>query len=174
MALGHSSLAQLMELERLLLFNLPKKIIVLDFSGDVTKGIQEMEKAIEGLDIAITLVTMVVLPGMIRRRKDVIVNMGSGASIVVPSHPLYTIYAATKAFDSCAGLLVMGRFPGLRLTTSLVLPRRPGGNSTGPSTLLPGTRFFNPMDRNSICGAVNSTGTVREQYGDKQTVFAGW
>ncbi|KAJ8562477.1 hypothetical protein K7X08_011768 [Anisodus acutangulus] len=30
------------------------------------------------------------------------------------------------------------RFPGLRLTTSLVLPRRPGGNSTGPSTLLPG------------------------------------
>ncbi|KAK4359286.1 hypothetical protein RND71_021515 [Anisodus tanguticus] len=29
-------------------------------------------------------------------------------------------------------------FPGLRLTTSLVLPRRPGGNSTGPSTLLPG------------------------------------
>ncbi|KAK4369141.1 hypothetical protein RND71_012933 [Anisodus tanguticus] len=30
------------------------------------------------------------------------------------------------------------QFPGLRLTTSLVLPRRPGGNSTGPSTLLPG------------------------------------
>ncbi|KAK4362010.1 hypothetical protein RND71_017251 [Anisodus tanguticus] len=28
--------------------------------------------------------------------------------------------------------------PGLRLTTSLVLPRRPGGNRTGPSTLLPG------------------------------------
>ncbi|KAF3613440.1 hypothetical protein FXO38_36243 [Capsicum annuum] len=43
------------------------------------------------------LVTMAVLPGMIRRRKGVIVNMGSGASIVVPSHPLYSIYAATKA-----------------------------------------------------------------------------
>ncbi|KAM3202747.1 hypothetical protein P3L10_030372 [Capsicum annuum] len=44
------------------------------------------------------LVTMAVLPGMIRRRKGVIVNMGSGASIVVPSHPLYSIYAATKAY----------------------------------------------------------------------------
>ncbi|KAK4340612.1 hypothetical protein RND71_039113 [Anisodus tanguticus] len=29
-------------------------------------------------------------------------------------------------------------FSGLRLTTLLVLPKRPGGNSTGPSTLLPG------------------------------------
>ncbi|KAK4360462.1 hypothetical protein RND71_019414 [Anisodus tanguticus] len=28
------------------------------------------------------------------------------------------------------------RFPGLLLTTSLVLPRRPGGNSTGPSTTI--------------------------------------
>ncbi|XP_060215707.1 very-long-chain 3-oxoacyl-CoA reductase-like protein At1g24470 [Lycium barbarum] len=108
------------------------KIIVVDFSGDVTKGIQEIGKAIKGLDIGVlinnvgvtyrramffhevdeniwknlvkvnlegtTLVTMAVLPGMIRRRKGAIVNMGSGASIVVPSHPLYTIYAATKAY----------------------------------------------------------------------------
>ncbi|KAK4355624.1 hypothetical protein RND71_024595 [Anisodus tanguticus] len=28
------------------------------------------------------------------------------------------------------------KFPGLRLTTSLVLPRRPGGNSTGPSATI--------------------------------------
>ncbi|KAK4350382.1 hypothetical protein RND71_029695 [Anisodus tanguticus] len=34
-------------------------------------------------------------------------------------------------------LEIIAPFPGLRLTTSLVLPRRPGGNSTGPSTLLP-------------------------------------
>lgn len=112
--------------------NTKVKIIVVDFSGDVTEGIQKMEKAIEGLDIGVlinnvgvtypgamffhevdeniwknvvkinlkgtTLVTMVVLPGMIRRRKGAIVNMGSGASIVVPSHPLYSIYAATKAY----------------------------------------------------------------------------
>lgn len=44
-----------------------------------------------------TLVTKTVLPGMIRKRKGAIVNIGSGASIVVPSHPLFSIYAATKA-----------------------------------------------------------------------------
>ncbi|XP_055807032.1 very-long-chain 3-oxoacyl-CoA reductase-like protein At1g24470 [Solanum dulcamara] len=109
------------------------KIIVVDFSSDiVTKGIQEMKREIEGLDIGVlinnvgvtypgamffhevdeniwknivkvnlegtTLVTKTVLPGMIRKRKGAIVNIGSGASIVVPSHPLFSIYAATKAY----------------------------------------------------------------------------
>ena len=44
-----------------------------------------------------TRVTRAVLPGMLQRKRGAIVNIGSGASIVVPSHPLYTIYAATKA-----------------------------------------------------------------------------
>ncbi|KAI3467638.1 hypothetical protein Pfo_024301 [Paulownia fortunei] len=43
-------------------------------------------------------VTKAVLPGMVARRRGAIVNIGSGASIVVPSHPLYAIYAATKAY----------------------------------------------------------------------------
>ncbi|KAJ6355964.1 hypothetical protein OIU78_004148 [Salix suchowensis] len=43
-------------------------------------------------------VTRAVLPGMIRRRRGAIVNIGSGASTVMPSHPLFTIYAATKAY----------------------------------------------------------------------------
>lgn len=108
------------------------KIVVLDFSGDLSTGIQEMKKAVERLDIGVlinnvgvtypgamffhevdeniwknivkvnlegtTLVTMAVLPGMIHRRKGAIVNIGSGASIVVPSHPFFAIYAATKAY----------------------------------------------------------------------------
>ncbi|KAK2999516.1 hypothetical protein RJ639_023282 [Escallonia herrerae] len=44
-----------------------------------------------------TLVTRAVLPAMLRRKRGAIVNIGSGASIVVPSHPLYAVYAATKA-----------------------------------------------------------------------------
>ncbi|KAL3819319.1 hypothetical protein ACJIZ3_005224 [Penstemon smallii] len=43
-------------------------------------------------------VTKAVLNGMVQRKKGAIVNIGSGASIVVPSHPLYAIYAATKAY----------------------------------------------------------------------------
>ncbi|KAF3431135.1 hypothetical protein FNV43_RR25865 [Rhamnella rubrinervis] len=44
-----------------------------------------------------TCVTRAVLPGMLLRKRGAIVNIGSGAAIVVPSHPLYAIYAATKA-----------------------------------------------------------------------------
>ncbi|KAL3650665.1 hypothetical protein CASFOL_007068 [Castilleja foliolosa] len=45
-----------------------------------------------------TYVTKAVVPGMVARGRGAVVNIGSGASIVVPSHPLYAIYAATKAY----------------------------------------------------------------------------
>ncbi|KAD4983241.1 hypothetical protein E3N88_19912 [Mikania micrantha] len=44
-----------------------------------------------------SLVTKAVIEGMIERKRGAIVNIGSGAAIVVPSHPLYAIYAASKA-----------------------------------------------------------------------------
>lgn len=47
-----------------------------------------------------TLVTRAVIKGMVKRKRGAIVNIGSGAAIVVPSHPLYAIYAATKAYAS--------------------------------------------------------------------------
>ncbi|XAR64451.1 Very-long-chain 3-oxoacyl-CoA reductase [Bertholletia excelsa] len=45
-----------------------------------------------------TRVTRALLPGMVKRRRGAIVNIGSGAGIVVPSHPLFAVYAATKAY----------------------------------------------------------------------------
>ncbi|XP_010027290.2 very-long-chain 3-oxoacyl-CoA reductase-like protein At1g24470 [Eucalyptus grandis] len=44
------------------------------------------------------MVTRTVVPGMVLRRRGAVVSVGSGAAIVVPSHPLFAIYAATKAF----------------------------------------------------------------------------
>ncbi|KAG5521956.1 hypothetical protein RHGRI_034243 [Rhododendron griersonianum] len=45
-----------------------------------------------------TRVTRAVLGGMVERKRGAIVSIGSGAAIVVPSHPLYATYAATKAY----------------------------------------------------------------------------
>ncbi|THU58768.1 hypothetical protein C4D60_Mb03t17900 [Musa balbisiana] len=46
----------------------------------------------------VTRVTQAVLPGMLERKRGAIVNIGSGAAIVIPSDPLYGVYAATKAY----------------------------------------------------------------------------
>ncbi|XP_020970531.1 very-long-chain 3-oxoacyl-CoA reductase 1 [Arachis ipaensis] len=45
-----------------------------------------------------TKVTQTVIPGMLKRKKGAIVNIGSGAAIVIPSDPLYAVYAASKGY----------------------------------------------------------------------------
>eukprot|EP01018_Ginkgo_biloba_P037171 Gb_11014 [translate_table: standard] len=45
-----------------------------------------------------TRMVQTVLPGMLKKKKGAIVNVGSGAATVIPSDPLYTVYAATKAY----------------------------------------------------------------------------
>ncbi|KAF8657366.1 hypothetical protein HU200_060137 [Digitaria exilis] len=48
--------------------------------------------------LALTEVTTAVLPGMVARGKGAVVNIGSGSSFVLPSFPLYSVYAATKRY----------------------------------------------------------------------------
>jgi len=45
-----------------------------------------------------TKMTSLALPGMIKRKSGAIVNIGSGAATVIPSDPLYAIYAASKGY----------------------------------------------------------------------------
>ncbi|CAL5016274.1 unnamed protein product [Urochloa decumbens] len=60
---------------------------------------EELARRLIRLNVeAVTRVTHAVLPGMVERRRGAIVNMGSGASAVMPSDPLYTVYVATKAY----------------------------------------------------------------------------
>lgn len=37
------------------------------------------------------------LPSMLKRKRGAIINVGSGAVGILPSYPLYAVYAATKA-----------------------------------------------------------------------------
>ena len=46
--------------------------------------------------VAPTVITAAVLPYMLKRRRGAIVNVGSAVTHVVPSYPLYSVYAASK------------------------------------------------------------------------------
>ncbi|CAI7812705.1 unnamed protein product [Closterium sp. NIES-53] len=46
----------------------------------------------------IVRLSKIVIPNMIKRKRGAIVNIGSGVATVIPSDPLYSVYAGTKAF----------------------------------------------------------------------------
>ncbi|VAI19090.1 unnamed protein product [Triticum turgidum subsp. durum] len=48
--------------------------------------------------LALTEVTAAVLPGMLRRGRGAVVNIGPGSSFGLPSYPLYSVYVATKRY----------------------------------------------------------------------------
>ncbi|RDX67505.1 Very-long-chain 3-oxoacyl-CoA reductase 1, partial [Mucuna pruriens] len=58
--------------------------------------------------VAPTWVTKAVLPSMINKKKGAIINIGSGSTLVLPSYPLVTLYAASKGylamFSKCISL----------------------------------------------------------------------
>ncbi|CAI9089244.1 OLC1v1023781C1 [Oldenlandia corymbosa var. corymbosa] len=59
--------------------------------------VELMESIIKVNIEGVIRVTKAVIPIMLKKKKGSIVNIGSASSGVVPSYPLYSIYAATKA-----------------------------------------------------------------------------
>ncbi|PRQ40072.1 putative very-long-chain 3-oxoacyl-CoA reductase [Rosa chinensis] len=69
----------------------------------------ELMESITRVNIeAATWVCKAVIPGMLKKKRGAIVNIGSGSSVIVPSYPLFTVYAASKAclamFSRCTSL----------------------------------------------------------------------
>eukprot|EP00887_Chlorella_sp_A99_P005417 scaffold1.g5417.t1 len=58
----------------------------------------EVERLVAINTVAPTLLCKLVLPGMKARRRGAIINIGSGSATVVPSAPLLSVYAGTKAY----------------------------------------------------------------------------
>ncbi|KAE8811398.1 very-long-chain 3-oxoacyl-CoA reductase 1-like [Hordeum vulgare] len=60
---------------------------------------EELTRNLVRLNVeALTRMTHAVLPGMVQRKRGAVVNIGSGAATMLPSDPLYAVYAATKAY----------------------------------------------------------------------------
>lgn len=74
------------------------------FSYPYAKYFHEVEEIVDDIVkvniIGATWVTRAVLPVMLKKKKGAIINIGSGSgsTSVVPSYPLYTVYAASKAY----------------------------------------------------------------------------
>ena len=75
------------------------------FFHEVDEGL--LNNLIQVNVVGTTKVTQAVLPGMLKRKRGAIVNIGSGAAIVIPSDPLYAVYAATKAWVLVVDLVLV-------------------------------------------------------------------
>ena len=64
-----------------------------------------VEKETKGLDVgllvnnAATWITLFVLANMLKKKKGAIINICSSSTMVIPSYPLYTVYAAFFIFS---------------------------------------------------------------------------
>nr|CAB3487431.1 unnamed protein product [Digitaria exilis] len=106
---------------------------------------EELARKLIRLNVeAVTRVTHAVLPGMVERGRGAIMNMGSGASAIMPSDPLYTVYVATKAyvdqFSRCLyveykskGIDVQCQVP-IQVATKLASIRKPTFLAPSPET----------------------------------------
>lgn len=47
---------------------------------------------------AATWIVKAVVPGMLKRKRGAIINIGSASTAIFPSYPLYSVYAASKAY----------------------------------------------------------------------------
>ncbi|EFJ35368.1 hypothetical protein SELMODRAFT_166350 [Selaginella moellendorffii] len=57
-----------------------------------------LERLVRVNVVATTRMSQLLVPQMLKRRKGAIVNIGSGSGTILPSDPLYAIYAATKGY----------------------------------------------------------------------------
>jgi 17beta-estradiol 17-dehydrogenase / very-long-chain 3-oxoacyl-CoA reductase len=63
-----------------------------EVDGELTKNLLRVNIEVT------TRMIQLFLPSMLKHKCGAIINVGSGAATVLPSDPLYSLYAATKAF----------------------------------------------------------------------------
>ncbi|PON91415.1 Short-chain dehydrogenase/reductase [Trema orientale] len=105
-----------------------------------------------------TRVTRAVLPGMLERKRGAIVNIGSGAAIVVPSHPLYTIYAATKAYIDQLSRCLSVEYKRSRINVQCQVLLYVATKMTSEVALIEKASLFIPSAEDYARAAVNSIG----------------
>ncbi|KAL9246547.1 hypothetical protein vseg_020066 [Gypsophila vaccaria] len=105
-----------------------------------------------------TGVTKAVLPGMIHRRRGAVVNVGSGASVVVPSHPLFAIYAATKAYVDQLSRSLHVEYKNLGIDVQCQVPLYVATKMSSSVANVQGSSLFVPTAEDYAAAAVRWVG----------------
>ncbi|XP_058192739.1 very-long-chain 3-oxoacyl-CoA reductase-like protein At1g24470 [Rhododendron vialii] len=113
-----------------------------------------------------TRVTRAVLGGMVERKRGAIVSIGSGAAIVVPSHPLYAIYAATKAYIDKISRCLYVEYKQFGIDVQCQVPLYVSTKMASRIALIERSSFFIPSADNYAQAAVQQIG-----YGPRCTPY---
>ncbi|KAL5717858.1 hypothetical protein ACHQM5_010816 [Ranunculus cassubicifolius] len=113
-----------------------------------------------------TMVTKAVISHMLKRRRGAIVNIGSGASVVVPSHPLYAIYAATKAYVDQLSRSMHVEYKPYGIDVQCQVPLYVATGLTSKVAAITKTSIFVPSPDGYVRAAVNWIG-----YGSRCTPY---
>lgn len=104
--------------------------------------------------VSVTNMTHLVLPGMVKRGKGVVINIGS-ASSVIPS-PLLTVYAATKAYVDKFTEGIEMEYSKQGIIIQCVQPGFVCSNMSG----IRRSTFFAPTAKDFVKSAINLVGTT--------------
>lgn len=118
---------------------------------------QSVDKMIKANIVAVTRMTGLVLPEMVKRGKGVVINIGSGSSMI-PS-PLLTIYAAAKAYVEKLSENLDMEYSKKGIIVQCVLPGFVCSNMSGirRSTLLAPTAETFVKSAISLVGSTSKT-----------------
>ncbi|XP_072934372.1 very-long-chain 3-oxoacyl-CoA reductase [Epargyreus clarus] len=126
---------------------------------DVPDWETTMTNLIRANIVSVTRMSALVMPGMVKRGKGVVINIGSGSSII-PS-PLLTVYAATKAYVEKFTECLEMEYSKKGIIIQCVLPGFVCSNMSG----LRRSTFLAPSASNFVKSAISLVGTTAKTAG---------
>ncbi|XP_049879548.1 very-long-chain 3-oxoacyl-CoA reductase [Pectinophora gossypiella] len=109
--------------------------------------------------VSVTRMTGLVLPGMVKREKGVVINIGSASSII-PS-PLLAVYAASKAYVDKLTEALEQEYSKKGIIVQCILPGFVCSNMSG----IRRSSFFAPTAKAFVKSAIGLVGTVSKTTG---------
>ncbi|XP_035672308.1 very-long-chain 3-oxoacyl-CoA reductase-like [Branchiostoma floridae] len=142
-----------------------------DFYANTPADMDEMMLNVNSLSVVkvcLGLMTRIVLPGMVERKKGVILNISS-ASGVIPT-PLLSLYSASKAFVDYFSRCLAQEYRSKGIIIQSVTPNFVATKLSG----IRKTSLFAPSPTSYVRSALNTVGLADHTFGYSTHALGGW